>query len=67
MQIVINGHHKEIVSTTLSTLCNELNIKPDNISVQLNGNILKKSDFDSQQLTENDSVEIIRFIGGGQK
>jgi sulfur carrier protein len=40
---------------------------PDMVSVELNGKILKRSDFETTALNEGDKVEFLYFMGGGGK
>ena len=35
------------------------------VAVELNGNIVPKSSFESTMLTEADTLEIVHFVGGG--
>lgn len=66
MQITINGEKKTIDNnTTLTALLNELNIDAQKVAVELNRNIIDKSDYSKTILKENDSLEIVSFIGGG--
>ena len=67
MQITINGEKKTIDNnTTLAALLNELNIDAQRVAVELNRNIINKSDYSKTILKENDSLEIVSFIGGGK-
>ena len=66
MNISIN---KEMISlpeeTTVTGLLDRLDIERKNIAVEINMEIIPKSEFDEYRLKENDSVEIIRAVGGG--
>lgn len=37
------------------------------VSVQLNGNFIDKNDFDKILLKENDELDFLYFMGGGEK
>jgi sulfur carrier protein len=67
MKITVNG--EEISFTeglTLNKLLIEQKVKmPEMVSVELNGRILKRSDFDQTILKEADRVEFLYFMGGG--
>ncbi len=67
MKLTVNG--KEIESNTeltVSELLVEQNVKmPDMVSVELNGQILKRSEFENTTLNEGDKVEFLYFMGGG--
>ena len=66
MRISIN---KELISLpdniTVSKMLEKLEIEKKFIAVEINLNIIPKSDYDSHILRENDSVEIIQAVGGG--
>ena len=51
---------------TVSELLAEQNVKmPEMVSVELNGRILKRSEFENTTLNEGDKVEFLYFMGGG--
>jgi len=68
MKLTVNGDEKDIQnSSTISHLLVEQNVKmPEMVSVELNGQILRRSDFDSTTIQEGDRVEFLYFMGGGQ-
>ncbi|MHC4265868.1 MAG: sulfur carrier protein ThiS [Planctomycetota bacterium] len=67
MKLVVNG--KDIVfdeSLTVNQLLVEHNVKmPEMVSVELNGQILRRSQFDNTILQNDDKVEFLYFMGGG--
>lgn len=67
MNLVVNG--KETNATdglTVSQLLVQENVKmPDMVSVELNGQILKRAKFEETTLKDDDKVEFIYFMGGG--
>jgi sulfur carrier protein len=38
---------------------------PEMVSVELNGQILRRAEFESTALEDNDKVEFLYFMGGG--
>ena len=67
MKIAINGKD-EVVSETLSVadLLKEKDVEmPEMVSVELNEEILDRTDFGTTQLKDNDKVEFLYFMGGG--
>ncbi|MEK6679992.1 MAG: sulfur carrier protein ThiS [Nitrospirota bacterium] len=67
MQIIINGEKKIIDNnTTLAALLKELAIDAQRVAVELNRNIINKTDYSKTILKENDLLEIVSFIGGGK-
>jgi len=68
MKIVVNGKEFDIKDgLTVSELLVEHEVKmPDMVSVELNGQILKRGLFEDTTLNEGDKVEFLYFMGGGQ-
>lgn len=66
MKIVINGETKDFKeNSTLSEVIKSLNIEDKVMAAAVNMNIVKKDSWDSFKLSENDSVELLNFVGGG--
>lgn len=67
MKLIVNGEQSEVTDgLTVSQLLVEHKVKmPDMVSVQLNGNILKRSQFETVVLNESDEVEFLYYMGGG--
>lgn len=67
MKIVVNGKQVNCSDgLTVSELLVKQKVKmPDMVSVELNGQILKRSDFESTILKDADKVEFLYFMGGG--
>ncbi len=62
----INGISEEIkFGTTISGLINELNITNKKIALEVNGEIIPRSQFDSRMLEDGDQIEIVTAVGGG--
>tara|TARA_B100000927_G_scaffold228381_1_gene188177 strand:- start:482 stop:682 length:201 start_codon:yes stop_codon:yes gene_type:complete len=66
MNISIN---KEMISlpeeTTITSLLERLDIERKHIAVEINMEIIPKSEYDKHRLKEHDNVEIIWAVGGG--
>ena len=63
--ICINGEKIEKDEILLSGYLEENGINPQRIAVELNGEILPKSQYSNTVLKEGDVVEIVNFVGGG--
>ena len=64
----INGQEKAFekgVPETLSKLLDNLKIDAATVVAEINGQIVERKDFAQTNLTEGQSVELIRFVGGG--
>ena len=68
MKLVVNGNDSEVADgLTVSQLLVEEHVKmPEMVSVELNGQILKRSQFDTTTLSDGDAVEFLYFMGGGR-
>ncbi len=69
MTIRING--KEEIIERESSIGELLVLKkvsmPDMVSVSLNEEFVKRDDFNSVMVKENDAIEFLYFMGGGGK
>lgn len=67
MSLVVNGKETNITGgLTVSQLLVQENVKmPDMVSVELNGQILKRTKFEETILKDDDKVEFLYFMGGG--
>jgi sulfur carrier protein len=66
MQLTVNGRAREVESgTDLPALLAELGIEPRTVVVEHNGRILRPGDFEGVELSPEDRVEIVHFVGGG--
>lgn len=66
MDVVVNGNsHAVPDGTSLLTLLENLDIDPGRVAVEHNMEIVNKNDFHDTVLRENDTLEIITFVGGG--
>ena len=64
--IKINGENKDIPQNiSILKLIESLKINKDRVVIELNKKIVKKDQFDSILLLENDQLEIVTFVGGG--
>jgi len=64
--ITVNGKVYDIrEGTSLLALLDNLDIDPGRVAVEHNMEIVNKNDFNDTVLKENDTLEIITFVGGG--
>jgi sulfur carrier protein len=67
MKLIING---DDVTAKDGLNVNELLVEhdvkmPETVSVELNGQILRRNTFETTQLNEGDKIEFLYFMGGG--
>jgi thiamine biosynthesis protein ThiS len=65
MQIQVNGETREVSEgTTVRSLVEQFNMKPEKVAIELNRRLLKNDRYDAP-LKEGDQIEIVTFVGGG--
>lgn len=66
MEIMINGTKENIAdNTNLLQFLISKQINPHTVVVEHNLNIVKNSEWSNIVLKENDTLEVLRFVGGG--
>ncbi|WP_339799339.1 sulfur carrier protein ThiS [uncultured Marinobacter sp.] len=66
MHIQLNGEPRELSEgTTLSGLIGQLGLTGKRLAVELNEDIIPRSQHNDQVLTDGDRVELVHAIGGG--
>lgn len=68
MKLVVNGNEVDNKDgLTITELLIEQSVKmPDMVSVEVNGAIVPRLEFDDTKLRENDKIEFLYFMGGGR-
>ncbi len=69
MNVTINGKQEEIPLTrpTVTELLTQQKVEmPEMVSVELNGAILRRTDYDTTIVNEQDQLEFLYFMGGGR-
>lgn len=69
MKLTVNGKKETInrEEITVVELLKEMNVEmPDMVSVQLNGDMLLRRNYDSTYVNENNEVNFLYFMGGGE-
>ena len=68
MTVTINGKQEKVDGSAVSVL-ELLKLKdvemPDMVSVQINGEILNRKEFETKNVQDSDNVEFLYFMGGG--
>ena len=66
INIVLNGENKAISkNTNINQLLKDLDLENVRLAVELNKEIISRSDYSLRALNEDDIVEIVQAIGGG--
>lgn len=69
MKIKVNGKDQELNKTGISVfeLLSENKIQNTTmVSVQLNGNFVKREEFHAVEVKDNDEIDFLFFMGGGK-
>ena len=66
MKVFINGEARGIPGPlSLAELITQLDLPPARIAVELNREVVRRSDWDGTMLRDEDRIEIVHFVGGG--
>ena len=66
VKIVLNGKPNDIrPGMTVTDLLIKGRMRSELVTVEINGHILQKFDYDSTRIQEGDKVEFIYYMGGG--
>lgn len=70
MKIIVNG--KEFLldesEVSIADILTKNNVKkPEMVAVQLNEKFINQDQFDKTNVKENDEIDFVYFMGGGQK
>ena len=66
LRVELNGEPQELgEGATLLTLIEQLALAPERVAVELNRDVVRRSDWPDTRLSDGDHVEIVHFVGGG--
>ena len=66
MRIQVNGEPREVEeNVSIPKLVAELELKPEQIAIELNHKVVRRAQWDNTLLQPDDKVEIVHFVGGG--
>lgn len=63
--VKINGEERPFEGKNIEEIIGEEGYRAEFVAVEKNGRILPKEEYRACVLEEGDSVEIVRFVGGG--
>ena len=68
MRFTVNGKEADLrEALTVGEMLVGQKVKmPEMVSVELNGQIVRRSDFEDTVLADGDTVEFLYYMGGGQ-
>ncbi|MEJ2346739.1 MAG: sulfur carrier protein ThiS [Gammaproteobacteria bacterium] len=66
MEIIVNGEAREVDdSLSAAQLLEALGLAGQRVAVEINLEIVPRSEFEQHRLSPGDRVEVVRAIGGG--
>lgn len=66
MKLHINGESRDFDSPlSLAALVEQMGMKQDRVAVELNRDIVPRSQWSNTNLADGDRLEIVHFVGGG--
>ena len=65
-RVTINGEEQEFAdATSLTEYVRSLGVNPKMIAIAYNGEVLRRDEWDEVTLSDGDSLEVVRAVGGG--
>ncbi|MXO68998.1 sulfur carrier protein ThiS [Altererythrobacter marinus] len=65
LTLTVNGETRRTHANTIAALVRELDLAPEKVAVERNGEIVPRSTLGEAPLAEGDKLEIVHFVGGG--
>lgn len=64
--MIVNGESMEIGNKRfVIDLVKELKLNPERIVIEIDKEIIPKEDFERHELKQDNTIEVISFVGGG--
>jgi len=68
VNFTLNGKpHALNGSKTVPDLLVSLNVRPEQVAVAINGEVIRRRDWPDTTVNPNDVVEVVRAVGGGSR
>ena len=66
LRVYVNGESREVQGNpSLADLISQLELPAARIAVELNREVVRRSEWDGIMLRDEDRIEIVHFVGGG--
>lgn len=66
MLLIINGEERDLSAiSSVASLVEQLGLKADRLAIELNREIVPRTNWDATTLKNGDRLEIVHFVGGG--
>ena len=65
-ELIINGEAKSFEKElTVAEFVDSLDLKGRKVAVEVNLEVIRKGDWETTTLSDNDRIEVVHFVGGG--
>jgi len=66
INIKLNGESKDIPDTiSLDQLLEHFSLPKQRIAIELNGQVIRRTDWPQTVVNSGDRIEVVHFVGGG--
>ena len=66
MTIFINGEARQLDDgLTVAAMLDTLELPKQRVAIELNRQVIRKQEWDSTPVSDNDRIEVVHFVGGG--
>jgi thiamine biosynthesis protein ThiS len=66
LRVYVNGESRELSAPiSLAELITELDLPAARIAVELNRAVVRRSEWSTTMLQDEDRIEVVHFVGGG--
>jgi thiamine biosynthesis protein ThiS len=66
LRVYVNGEARELSHPiSLAELINQLDLPAARIAVELNRSVIRRNEWNTTMLGDEDRIEIVHFVGGG--
>jgi len=70
LRLLVNGQQRTLDGITspasLRSVLERLELRPDRIAVELNGEIAPRTKWSELIVADRDRIEVVHFVGGGR-
>ncbi len=68
LRVHVNGETRDLpLQLSLQALIESLTLKTERVAAELNGLVVPRADWPSTELSDGDRIEIVHFVGGGER
>ena len=66
MRLLVNGETRQVEEGTgLPELLREAELAPLHVAIEINRELVRRTDYGARKLHDGDQIEIVTFVGGG--